>query len=495
MLVLAALIFIFGLVLYYHIKMPYKFPPGPSFNIPIIGHSHLVRKLSKKYGGQHKAFESLLEKYGGPILGLKLGRELVIVAFTYDIVKEIHTREEFDGRPDNFFLRLRTMGTRLGITCTDGKLWNEQRSFVVRQLRNVGYGKSKMEDQIQSELKELTQLIEDFDGKPVWPMKELLPPSVINILWVFTTGKRIHRNDERLLNFLNLLQKRSKAFDMSGGILTSMPYLRFFAPEKTGYNLIKGLNAEFYKFFMEIIEEHLATYSEEKSNDDLIYAYIKEMKVQKENPDTSFTLLQLVMIILDIFIAGSQTTSTTIDLALMVTLMRPDLHEKCVKEINEVLGRNETPSYALRSQMPFIEAMILEVQRFFHVTPLTGPRRVLKTCELGGYRIPKDSTVLISLRSVHMDPEFWKDPEVFRPERFLDQNMIVKNLDRLIPFGAGRRKCLGDQLAKACIFTFYVGILQKFNLKSVENEFPSLDLLPGIILSPKPYKVIFEKKF
>lgn len=93
-----------------------------------------------------------------------------------------------------------------------------------------------------------------------------------------------------------------------------------------------------------------------------------------------------------------------------------------------------------------------------------------------------------------MDTEFWKDPEIFNPERFLDENMKVKNVERLIPFGAGRRKCLGDQLAKACIFTFYVGILQKFNLKASAEHLPSLDLLPGITLSPRPYKVSFEKR-
>lgn len=65
-----------------------------------------------EHGGQHKAFEKLSERYGKPLIGMKLGRELVVVAFTYPLVREIHAREEFDGRPDNFFLRLRTMGTR-----------------------------------------------------------------------------------------------------------------------------------------------------------------------------------------------------------------------------------------------------------------------------------------------------------------------------------------------------------------------------------------------
>lgn len=78
----------------------------------------MLRKLSKELKGQHKAFEHLCDRYNSPVIGLKLGSELVIYARSYAIVKQIHSREEFDGRPDNFFLRLRTMGTRLGITCT-----------------------------------------------------------------------------------------------------------------------------------------------------------------------------------------------------------------------------------------------------------------------------------------------------------------------------------------------------------------------------------------
>lgn len=83
---------------------------------------------------------------------------------------------------------------------------------------------------------------------------------------------------------------------------------------------------------------------------------------------------------------------------------------------------------------------------------------------------------------------------ILSPERFLDKNLHITNVERLLPFGAGRRKCLGDQLAKACIYTFYVGILKSFKLKAVDSEYPSLDLLPGITLSPRPYKIEFERR-
>lgn len=80
--------------------------------LPFIGNAQQLRKLAKECGGQHKALQKLSEEYSSPVVGLKLGNELVVVAFTIPLVKEIYSSEVFDGRPDNFFLRLRTMGTR-----------------------------------------------------------------------------------------------------------------------------------------------------------------------------------------------------------------------------------------------------------------------------------------------------------------------------------------------------------------------------------------------
>ena len=94
------------------------------------------------------------------------------------------------------------------------------------------------------------------------------------------------------------------------------------------------------------------------------------------------------------------------------------------------------------------------------------------------------------------DETIWKEPRKFNPERFLDDKMKVINTDNFIPFGTGRRRCLGDQLAKECIYKFFVGVLSEFTLHDSDNkdDMPNLELLPGILLSPKPYKIIFKKK-
>lgn len=72
----------------------------------------MLRREAKKYGSQIEVFKAWKEKYNSPVIGLKLGRDLVVVALTYPIIHEVHTSDAFDGRPDNFFLRLRTMGSR-----------------------------------------------------------------------------------------------------------------------------------------------------------------------------------------------------------------------------------------------------------------------------------------------------------------------------------------------------------------------------------------------
>lgn len=351
-----------------------------------------------------------------------------------------------------------------------------------------------MEVKIQKELNELLGVIdEQNDNEPIWPGK-FLPPSVINVLWAFTAGEKISRSDERLTRLLNLMQQRSKAFDMSGGWLNSMPFLRFIAPEKTSFNLIKRFNVELRDFFMNIIDEHKFKYHTDNAADDLIYAYIKEMK-SKDGIVSNFTDLQLTMIILDMFIAGSQTTSITLDLALMMMVRHPEIQQKIHNEIDKVLGDAQLPTLSDKSQLSYVEAVLLEVARFFHIVPTSGPRRVLETTTLSGYTIPKNTTILIGLHSVQMDDDYWIDPKTFRPDRFLDENNKITNIERFVAFGQGKRKCLGENLARSCLFTFFVGILQKYRLELADNmDMPSLETLPGIVLSPKPYKVLFKKR-
>lgn len=212
-----------------------------------------------------------------------------MVVMGYKNVREIHTREEFDGRPDNFFMRLRTMGHRLGVTGVDGPLWQEQRNFVTRHFRQLGFARQPMDEQIVEELNELIRHLDTLKGEtPVWP-GDMFPINVMNVLWQFTAGYRMPRNDQKMLTVLTLLRERSKGFDIAGGLLSQMPWIRFIAPKWSGFSLIQTFNKKLYELFMEIIQEHHVNFDMDKAKDDLIYAYINEMKENGQDPKSNFT--------------------------------------------------------------------------------------------------------------------------------------------------------------------------------------------------------------
>ncbi|XP_066254630.1 uncharacterized protein [Euwallacea similis] len=467
----------------------HKFPPGPSWK-PLIGNGPELRQLAQTLGGQHLAFIELAKRYDTEVVGLKLGKERVICACSYSTVKQVLTSDEYLNRPVNFFMELRTMGTKKGITGADGELWKEQRSFLVSHLRALGFGKSEMEQMVKKEIRETITLIEkNKDGMSV---SKTLAPSVLNILWTLTSGSKLKGNNliERLIELLN---KRTIAFDISGGTLNNYPWLRFIAPEKTGYNIMQTVNNEIREFIMEAIKIHQNSWTEGRC-DDFIYAFLTEMK-RKEKNLGFFSEEQLMMVCLDIFIAGSASTSSTIDFAFLAMILYPEVQEKVFLCLDSEFRRKEDLSYCDKQRVPYIEAVLLECQRFFPVVPIIGPRRNLRQTHLDEYIIPKNTTVLINLHSVHHDKQFWKDPDRFRPERFLDRSGNLVNQDRVLTFGLGKRRCLGDALAKTCIFLFFVEILRKYKIEYEGECIPTGKQVPGILLSTEKYIAKFIPRY
>lgn len=251
--------------------------------MPIVGNFPLLKKLSKSLGGQHLALSHLAKKYNTKVLGLKLGPDYVIAVFSYDTIRTVLTGEEYDGRPDNFFMRLRSMGTKKGITGTDGELWKVQRNFVTTHLRSLGFGKKSMDLMVQDEVNAVINKLKS-DSVDV-KIGLVLAPAVLNILWTLTAGVNISSQDKKLFQLLELLDLRGKAFDMSGGTLSLFPWLRYVAPNKTGYNLVMNLNRKLRALFIETINDHYNQWTPDRE-DDLIYSFITEMKKSGDDRNT-----------------------------------------------------------------------------------------------------------------------------------------------------------------------------------------------------------------
>lgn len=112
--------------------------------------------------------------------------------------------------------------------------------------------------------------------------------------------------------------------------------------------------------------------------------------------------------------------------------------EKTQSELDAVIGRKRFPNLQDRNHLPYVEAVLSEIQRISNVAPLGIAHRSTETVQFRDYTIPKDSVMLVSLYSLNMDKTYWQDPEVFRPERFLNEHgEYIPHAEQFFPFGLG----------------------------------------------------------
>ena len=124
--------------------------------------------------------------------------------------------------------------------------------------------------------------------------------------------------------------------------------------------------------------------------------------------------------------------------------------------------------------MNYMNAVLEESFRVVSFLFIAVPHCATKDIEIGEYTIPKGATIMSSLSHVMYDPEHFPNPRIFNPDRFIDDNGIFKHDERVIPFGIGKRLCLGQSLAEKEFFLFMVGFLQKYDISpSPMKKLPS----------------------
>lgn len=145
--------------------------------------------------------------------------------------------------------------------------------------------------------------------------------------------------------------------------------------------------------------------------------------------------------------------------------------------------------------MPYTEATIMEVQRLSMAVPLAIPHMTSEKTVLQGYTIPKGTVVIPNLWSVHRDPAIWEKPDDFCPDRFLDDQGQLLKRETFIPFGIGKRVCMGEQLAKMELFLMFVSLMQSFTFAlPAGSEKPIMTGRFGLTLAPHPFNVTVSKR-
>lgn len=151
-----------------------------------------------------------------------------------------------------------------------------------------------------------------------------------------------------------------------------------------------------------------------------------------------FADTQLLRSISDLFIAGTHTTSTSIQWALLYLITHPDVQNKMRHEMDMVLGVSRLPSYENRHSLPYCQAVVSEVLRCGNIAPITLPHGVNYDVDFRGYKIPQNTILFPNQDSVLSDSIVFDQPELFNPSRFIDNNGALIRQERIVSFSLGK---------------------------------------------------------
>lgn len=181
------------------------------------------------------------------------------------------------------------------------------------------------------------------------------------------------------------------------------------------------------------------------------------------------------------FIAGSHSTTNTMELVVSQLISHPSVFNRARDEIDNHVGKLRLIRDTDVAKLVYLEGVINESLRLDSGDFL--PQRVAsEECVVGGYHIPKGTELLVSLRGVHRDPQLWTEPDMFKPERFTEETVKTK----FMSFGLGRRACPGEGMGKRVVALCVGMLIQCFDWEdnSMNKDFLQIVFRPRKTLLP-----------
>ncbi|KAI5617280.1 cytochrome P450, family 2, subfamily X, polypeptide 9, partial [Silurus asotus] len=469
----------FCLFLIFHlvrIQRPKNFPPGPQ-PLPIFGSLFDINIKNPL-----KDFKMFAERYGN-VYGLYLGRNPAVVLNGFKVIKEalVTKSADFSGRPQNILVTHKSEGK--GVIMADyGPAWKEHRRFALMTLRNFGLGKQSMENRIMGEIEHLVAKLEKHAGSTLNP-QTFFHNAASNIIYLVLSGIRHEYDNETLKQNIARVTENTKLINGPWSMVyDSFPLLRSLP---LPFKKVFTNNEADKKLASAMIEKHKKTRVRGEPTD-FIDCYLDEL--ESRDNGSSFDEHQLVINILNLYAAGTDTTSNTLLTAFLYLMVYPDIQEKCQQEIDDVLQGKACISFEDRHDMPYTQAVIHECQRIANTVPLSVFHCTTKDTELMGYSIPKGTIIIPNLYSVLSEEGQWKFPHEFNPSNFLNEQGQFEKPEAFIPFSAGPRMCLGEGLARMELFLILVTLLRRFQFIWPEDAGePDFTPVFGITLAPRPY--------
>ncbi|XP_078166135.1 (+)-piperitol/(+)-sesamin synthase CYP81Q2-like [Carex rostrata] len=453
-------------------------PPSPPA-LPFIGHLYLFKKPL------HHTLARISQKYG-PITFLRFSSRPVLVISSRLLAEECFTTHDLvlANRPQSISSSTKHKGTKItGIGGANyGPYWRSVRRIAAVELlssqqlhASSDVRATEIEDMARRLFKSWNKTCSvgsnSSDGMNKLELKTSLFELSLNVLMTMIAGKRFYGDNigdmEETKRFREAVEEQ---FALSGGasnLEDFVPVLRWF-----DLNGVMKKKAQLFKQQLEtvqkLIEEHKTTCGEIKKT---MIGHLLELQ-RKDSEGYSDQIIQRIC--LSMLLAGTDTTSNTVEWAMAILLNNPQVLKKAATEIDKHVRNERLIQESDMDQIPYLGCIMREVLRLYPGAPLLVPHESREDVTIGGYNIPRETMVLVNVYQIHRDPNIWEESEKFIPERF-ENRKAESNF--MIPFGMGRRRCPGEGLAMREVGLILGTLIQCFDWDRTTNEL--IDLTEG----------------
>ncbi|PAV74679.1 hypothetical protein WR25_19461 [Diploscapter pachys] len=442
----------------YYVKSYYddvkRYPKGPA-PLPIVGNLFSFEgDMNTQF---HEIISELSKKYG-PVFTIYLPRPYVVIC-DYHLMKEaLVTRgEDFAGRSGMIPDKTVFDADNGGVLFSWGNIWRENRRASLHILRNFGMNNSLMEEQVLISIEDCLRHVDSLYAQSNeidlrWPI-QLYVGNVIN-----KTFFGYHYSYEKCDRYVELAKKSNLMIDVISEninwmmlaqqypFLAKLPYIGYKAG-KVYEDAFKPL----IEHIAEDISNSLKSYDSNGEPECFVHAY---QRLIDKGSTEEINQKEMQNVVVDFFLAGTETTSTTLRWAMLYMAKYQEVQDKVRKEIYDAYGTDKLPTTDHKLQMPYTVATIHEIQRF---------------CNLANINIVHRTT---------------KDTQVGK-----------KAVEQCIPFSLGKRACAGEGLARLELFIGLTSILQRYKIEPLPGK--TVDIEPigggGAMLMPKQQKLKFTK--
>ncbi|KAM1511494.1 hypothetical protein ACFX1Z_023174 [Malus domestica] len=482
-----------------------KSPPGP-WKLPIIGNLHqMVGRLP------HHIFRDLAKKHG-PIMHLKLGQLEAVIISSPKAAREVLKIHElaFAQRPIVLATEVLSFGQGGIISAPYGDLWRSLRKVCMFELlsaKRVQSFRSIREEEAQNLVESIGSM--SHRGLAI-NFSDRCCSFANDVVSKAAFGKKC-KDQKEFLSLLDEVNKLASGFD----IPDLFPSLSFLGFVTGSIRALKEIQSKLGKILENIINDHKTKRSkkdlmirststttagndkaEEGEEENFVDVLLKLKESNKA--EFNFTTNQIKDIILDIFAAASETSATTIEWAMSELMKNPRIMKRAQAEVRQSVVQFEGKKGKVIEErdvkkLDYLKSVVKETLRLHSPLALL-PREARDTVQVGGFKLPVKSKVIINLWAMGRDPDIWgADAECFKPERFHGSSVDFKGFDfEFIPFGAGRRICPGMSFGVTVIELALAELLYHFDWKLANGMNPDeLDMTESLGLTCKRKNALY----